>query len=69
MNVELKKSIFERKRLTQSFHTPPEYTGLLGTDISDHRLKLNEVYKDILCGPAVIELANERFKRMFGSQN
>ena len=69
MNTDIEKAIFERKRITQSFQTPIEYTNLLATDISDHKLKLDEVFKDILCGPAVIELANDRFKGMFGSQN
>lgn len=69
MNIDLEKAVFERKRITQSFHTPIEDTKLLATDISDHNLKLDEVFKDILCGPAVIELARERFMKEFTNQN
>ena len=63
--LDLENIIPERNQIIRSFPTPIEKTSLLATDISDHRLWLEKVYRELLHDAGVIDDCCRRFESMF----
>lgn len=69
MKIDLKNIIMERNQIIRSFHTPIEMTSLLATDISDHKLWLEKVYRNILREADVVDNRCRIFERAFNDWN
>jgi len=57
--------IFERNKIIWSFTTLITFTGLLATDITDHRHNIKQVYRQLLHEKSVYEECMRRFRRTF----
>ncbi len=57
--------ILERNRITGSFTTHPQYTGLLATDITDHAAQLKIVYKERIYNACELDNCLRRFENVF----
>jgi len=68
--MKLKKSIFtERNKIVNnktatSFSAMLRHTPLIPSDLADHKLQLEKVYKGMLREACVIDDCCERFRRM-----
>ena len=67
MTPDLSLEIAERHRITNSFPPPIPRTGLVATDITDHRYWLEKVYSKLFIVEAgVVDECCRRFEREFG---
>jgi len=57
--------ISERAQIIRSFCDEMKLTGLLSTDITDHKCWIEEVYKQMMHEKRVIDDCSRRFKRTF----
>ena len=64
--LDLHEVIRERNRITWCSDTPLEYTRLLATDKTDHRIWIEKAYKGMLHEAGVVDECCRRFEKEFG---